>query len=169
MPGEMFGPTELCEWLLAQVLADLDNAGRRDITTSYVGAGVTVWDDCCGQLVVSPGRIYRSVSFPAEAGGQELCDGGMIVVPMTVQLVRCVPTIDDRGNLPDPDIIMAQNRLLLDDAAVVWRSMLRDLPDEDWERAVVAQQFIGAEGGCIEVQTSMLIGLNQDQWCGPLE
>jgi hypothetical protein len=115
-------------------------------------------------LVVAPERVYRSIAFPAEATERELCFGGSLVVELVVLLVRCVPTVDERGRAPSSERLDDAYRSLLEDAAVVWDSIICcELPGE-WERAAVSQTFVGAEGGCVGVETRVVIGLEQSRW-----
>jgi len=130
----------------------------------YVGAGTIAWDNCCGMLVVAPERIYRSIAFPDEASGQEFCFDGQLAHEMVVVLVRCAPTVDDRGRAPTTQALNDAYRELLEDAAVVWNTIVcADLPDE-WSRANVSQTFVGADGGCIAVETRLVIGVPQVIW-----
>ena len=135
-----------------------------DPVSAYVGVAEVAWDDCCGQLVVAPERVYRSVIFPSENNTEEFCFAGQLVVDLVVLLVRCVPTVDDRGRAPTPAALDNAHRSFLKDAATVWTAVsCCDLPD-DWERANVAQTFVGAQGGCVAVETRFTIGINQQVW-----
>ncbi len=149
--------------VLCCVRDGLVNANRPEIQASYVAAGSIAWDNCCGMLVVAPERIYRSTSFPTEETGPEDCNPGLIVVDVLVLLVRCVPTIDDRGRAPSQSALDDAYRTLLDDAAVVWNSLLC-CDYEDWERGSISQVFVGAEGGCVGVETRLPLGIEQQRW-----
>ena len=102
-----YGPFELCEWLRSSIEADLAACGSEPVTTTYSGVGLIAWDDCCGQLVVAPERIFRSVDFPSEDTTDERCYAGSIAVTLLASLVRCVPSPDDRGNAPKPAALAA--------------------------------------------------------------
>ena len=94
------GPYELCEWLRSSIEADLIACGSEPITNTYNGVGLIAWDDCCGQLVVTPERIYRSQEFPNEDTTDERCHAGTIAVTLLASLVRCVPSPEwDRAAL----------------------------------------------------------------------
>ncbi len=161
----MMGPYELCEWLRSAVEADLLACGSDPVTTTYPGVGLVAWDDCCGQLVVSPERIYRSVEFPLEDTTDERCTGGTIAVAMVVTLVRCVPGPDDMGNAPKAAALSAAHKVVLDDAAIVWRSVSGPLGSDEWDRAAVSQVFVGNEGGCVAIETRVTIGIESELWC----
>lgn len=161
-----YGPYELCDWLRAEILAALDSCGRDPVTTSYPGVGLIAWDDCCGQLVVTPERIYRTQQFPLEDTTDERCSQGTIAVDLLAVLVRCVPTPDAAGNAPSAAELAAAHKAVLDDAAVCWSAMSGPLdPDLEWERASLSQQFVGAEGGCIAIESRVTIGVEAAYWC----
>ena len=149
--------------LLCCIRDGLVNANRPNIQRAYVAAGSIAWDDCCGMLVVAPERIYRSQTFPTELTGPEDCIGGFIVVDLVAILVRCVPTVDDRGRAPSGHALDAAYKDLLEDAAVAWNSVLC-CDWEDWERGSVSQTFVGADGGCVAVETRVTFGLEQQRW-----
>lgn len=135
-----------------------------DPVQAYVGVAEVAWDDCCGQLVIAPERVFRSVDFPAENTGEEFCYGGELVVNLVALLVRCVPTVDDRGRAPSAKALDDAHKAFLRDAATVWRAVTCcDMP-EDWERSSVAQTFVGAQGGCVAVETRWTVGVNQQVW-----
>ncbi len=158
MSDDAYGP---CSTLLGLVRAGL--AGSAPITTGYVGAGFVAWDDCCGQLVVAPERVYRSERFPVEFAELERCSAGFLVIDVVVLLVRCVPVVDDQGHPPAVAALDGAYAAVLADAATVWQVMAGPLPD-NWERAGLNQTFLGAEGGCIGVETRMKVGIDQDVW-----
>ena len=151
---------DVADYWLGTVHDGLVECDRPAISRTYVAAGEIAWDDCCGMLVVAPERVYRSEVFPTENGDEELCFGGYLVVDLLVLIVRCVPTVDDRGRAPSANALQAAYRTLIEDAAVVWNLVTGPLPDE-MVRANVAQTFVGAQGGCIAAETRFTIGLEQ--------
>lgn len=140
------------------------NANRPQLSRAYVAAGEIAWDDCCGQLVVAPVRMYRSAAFPAEDGERYLCTTGVLSVELLVLLMRCVPTVDDRGRAPTSKQLDDAYKSLLDDAAVIWNAVICCDLDEDWDRANLSQTFVGAEGGCVGVETRITIGVELGAW-----
>ena len=153
----------VAQWLLSTTQQALIDCGRDDINRAYVAAGDIAWDDCCGMLVVAPERVFRSDNFPNQLVDEEFCFGGYLAVEYVVLLVRCVPTVDERGRAPSQAQLQAAYNTLLGDAAVVYNAVTTDLPD-DWVRATPTQTFVGAQGGCIGVETRVVIGIEQDQW-----
>ena len=157
-------PQSVSNWLLCLIDEALVQAGRDTINRAYVAAGQIAWDDCCGMLVVGPERVYRSVVFPSEANGPEYCDKGDLTLDLVVVLVRCVPVVNDRGQAPSSTDLNESYQSLLEDAAIVWNTIdCADLPS-DWQRANLSQTFVGAQGGCIGVETRVTIGLSQKIW-----
>lgn len=158
-------PLDVCELWLTRAFDALDACPESDpITVSYVAAGTAAWDTCCGALIVAPERVFRSANFPNEGTTVDDCETGLLAVDVVLLLLRCVPSIDDRGNAPKPDVLSVAYGKTIRDAAVVWNAITGELP-EGWERANVDQAFIGAQGGCIGVETRFTIGLPQDEWC----
>lgn len=164
----MSGPVDVhdvCETVRAQVLALLDECERPPITRTYSSVGVVAWDDCCGMLVVTPDRVYRSSEFPNEDTESETCTPSLIAVDLTVALVRCVPGPTARGEAPPQDQVAAAFASIMRDAAVVWRAVgVEPLPDE-WERARITQEFDGEQGTCVAVLTRVTVGLPGYDWC----
>lgn len=161
-----FGPFELCEYWRTLILAEMTADARRTITTTYSGAGVVSFDDPCGQLVVSPERIFRYVVFPIEATDEEQCNQGHIAVDLLCTLVRCVPVMDDRGRPPAPAALSLANANVLADSQSIWEAVSNPIPvAKEWSRALVDQTFIGGDGGAIAVETRWTIGLEEAVWC----
>jgi hypothetical protein len=156
---------DVCELWLSRSFTALDGCATSEpITASYVAAGAIAWDSCCGLLVAAPERVYRSAEFPVEGTTDYVCETAFLVVDVVVLLLRCVPTVDDRGRMPPTAALSAAYGALLVDAALIWNVVVGDLP-EGWERANVDQTFVGADGGCIGVETRLSVGLPQSVWC----
>lgn len=154
----------VADWFLCLVNDELVNANRQEVQRAYVAAGQVAWDDCCGMLVVAPERVYRSQSFPTEFIGQEVCDTGWLNIGLVVLLVRCIPTVDDRGRAPSGKALDDAYQMILEDAGVVWNALqCAELPD-DWQKANLSQGFVGAEGGCVGVETRIIVGVPQTKW-----
>lgn len=154
---------DVAQWVQQTALTALSDCGRDAITRSYVGSGAIAWDDCCGTLVVVPERVFRSQEFPNEDTDEVICFDGMIAIELNVMLLRCVPVVDDRGRAPSASLLQVAYDKLLGDAAVLYNALTSQFPDY-WERTNPAQTFIGAQGGCIGVETRFTIGLEQSQF-----
>lgn len=155
---------DVCGRWLETVYSELLRCGSQPIEAFYVAAGLIAWDSCCGLLVVGPERVYRSAAFPIEGTTDQVCEDAFIVVDIVVLLLRCVPTLDDRGKAPAPEALNNAHLEILNDAAIIWNTVTGPLP-EGWQRANVDQGFVGAQGGCVGVETRLSVGLAQDAWC----
>jgi len=154
---------DVAQWVQQTSLTALADCNREPISLTYVGSGAIAWDDCCGTLVVVPERIYRSTSFPTEDTDEVICFDGLIAIELSVLLLRCVPVVDERGRPPSQNALETAYADLLGDAAVIYNALTSQFPDY-WERTNPAQTFIGAQGGCIGVETRFIIGLEQSQF-----
>jgi hypothetical protein len=155
---------DVAAWLLAQVESALAECDREPLNRAYVAAGQIAWDDCCGMLVVAPERVFRSSTFPVQETNEELCWGGYLTVDLLVLLVRCIPTVDDRGRAPSAAALDAAYTGIIEDAAVVFNAVISAMPNREWMRATPTQTFVGAEGGCIGVETRLTLGIPQNEW-----
>tara|TARA_R110002167_G_scaffold12153_2_gene52069 strand:+ start:202 stop:699 length:498 start_codon:yes stop_codon:yes gene_type:complete len=161
-----YGPFKFCEYWRELIIAEMFADARPPITTTYSGVGVVSFDDPCGQLVVSPERIFRYVVFPIEATDEEQCNQGHIGVDLLCTLVRCVPVMDERGRPPTPAALSLAHASVLDDSQSIWEAVSAPIPvAKEWSRALVDQTFIGGDGGTIAVETRWTIGLNEAVWC----
>jgi hypothetical protein len=154
----------VCAVVLERINNALDECGR-PARAAYVAAGLVAWDDCCGMLVVAPERIFRTARFPIEGPDENNCYDGLIAVSLVALLVRCVPVLDDSGRPPTVEALGDAYAEVLADAGVVWNELSRW--PEGWESSGQAQTFVGAEGGCIGVESRVTVGLDQELWCPP--
>lgn len=154
---------DVAQWVQQTSLTALADCGREAISLTYVGSGGIAYDDCCGTLVVVPERVYRSNAFPTEDTDEVICFDGLIAIELTVLLLRCVPVVDERGRAPSQTALQTAYNNLLGDAAVIYNALTGDFP-EYWERTNPSQTFVGAQGGCIGVETRLVIGLEQSQF-----
>lgn len=155
---------DIAQWLLDTTRVALSECNREPITTAYVAAGAVAWDDCCGSLIVAPERVFFAETFPIEDTTEVICDEGYLAVQFVVILLRCLPNMDSRGNPPSAASLTAAYNALMGDAAIVMNAVAGPLPSQDWERTRPAQSFVGAEGGCIGVETRITIGIPQTEW-----
>lgn len=134
------------------------------LISSYLVAGEVAWDDCCGVLVAGPVRTFRTATFPVPVSDHTNCEVSLLAVEVFVLLLRCAPSLDVLGHAPTPEEMTASFTATSNDAAIIYNALTGELP-LGWERANVEQTFIGADGGCIAVDTRLTIGLPQSYWC----
>lgn len=88
-----------------------------------VAPGLEVaWDECCdGQLWarVVEARESDAVLAPARLADGSACGPGAWLVTFGVGVLRCTPSVDDRGRAPTADALTANALLLLEDQADV--------------------------------------------------
>ena len=129
------------------------------------GIGQIAWDDCCGQLVVTPELVFRSDVFPSEMTGDEQCDIWDVGVNLLVSLNRCVPGPDDMGRPPSAMALQTAHESILRDAAIIWATVEAPFPDSyEWERALLRQTILGGFGGCVAVETRFTLGVSSVMW-----
>lgn len=172
----------VCSAVLAYVQSGLE-AVSRPVGVAMVAAGGVVLDDCCvGALYVAPERSFKTTDpFPLELGlrpglgGNEICEEAPIAIEVVVSLFRCMPVLDDLGNAPSLDVQSSAYADILNDAATVWNVVNGDdiLGDDNygdtlWRRSRVTQTFVPAGGGCIGVETRLILGVGQSGWCGEM-
>lgn len=153
----------VCRSVLEYVEQVLKDCGRAPVQ-SYVAAGAIAWDDCCGLLVVAPERVYRTARFPQEGPDARGCYDGLIAVSIIVLLLRCVPVLDDKGQPPPVSELDAAYNDALIDASVIWDALASI---QSYETASQEQQFVGAQGGCIGIESRIILGVDGETWCGP--
>lgn len=152
------------ERIRGYVAARLAAAGHQ-VGMSYVGAGLIAWDDCCGMLVVVPERVYQTAVFPAEGPDVNGCYDGEVALALVVLWLACMPTIDDRGNVPTEADMRLAYATFLDGAGVVWNALAAPPAAWGWLSTGLNQTFIGTEGGCIGVESRLTVGIDAEQWC----
>jgi len=162
--GRLRSAHSVADFVLCAVQNGLTQANSAPIQRTYVAAGAIAWDDCCGMLVTAPERIYRSISFPAEFAEREICDLGWLNIDLLVLLVRCVPVVDNMGRAPTSDALNEAYKETLADSAVIWNVLQCLAMPDDWEKASLSQAFIGADGGCVGIESRITIGIPQTRW-----
>lgn len=160
-------PIAIADWLRAAVTADLVAEGADPITTSYTGIGTLAWDDACGQLTVTPERVFRWTTFPQESVEREVGDPGSIGIDLVTTLIRCVPTLDDHGRAPTGAELQAAHSGILTDAAIIWNQVSAGALPDEWERAAPSQTIEGSEGGAVAIITRVTLGVTPATWCLP--
>jgi hypothetical protein len=163
--GELLAesPIAVAEVMMNRALAALEACpGSLPITETKVVIGELVWDECCGILAGLPIRTFRSATFPLQDTGN--LNNSLLAVDIGIVLLRCVPVMDDLGNVPTVAEETAVFTSASMDAAVILDAMLNE-PPPGWETANVEQTFIGVEGGCIAIDTRLTVGLPQTDWC----
>lgn len=148
--------------ILGELLRVSDDALRgvgRPVARKVVAAGAVAWDDCCdGVLFAGMPRRFRSLAFPAESAEWRPCDGSPSAIEVVVGLLRCVPTVQEGGRFPTSAAITDSAGSIYEDAEVLWLALEAYACQFPSSAAMVTGQgFVGPEGGCIAVETRMLL------------
>lgn len=135
------------EEAMARLLACAEDAldpkpGRSQI----VPGAASAWDDCCesrGQLSV---RLASYQPVYPERQGAVPCGPLFYSARIGVEVVRCVSTVNDRGQAPSPAQVIADSGRMVEDMNALRTALLccetvEGLQLESWEPA-------GPEGGC---------------------
>ena len=88
--------------------------------------GAIAWDACdCGLLAVSVGQIYLTEVFPEPLSRRvgNGCDAPWEAAEFIIQVIRCVPTVDDAGAPPTTAALDTSAREILRDAYELLRAV----------------------------------------------
>lgn len=155
------------EYLDACVLALADTPeGPPD--RCFVSPGVPAWD-CPDQLTVHVGAPLVADTLPLQPSlaptHRVTVQAEVDIIVLTATILRCVPTIDDFGNLPSPAAIDAASQQVCADLWAIWnhvKSMKRAgtlFPPREREfaldPAVSLQQAGGAAGWQIPIRVNL--------------
>lgn len=139
--------------------------------------GPPAWDGCTdpcsndgtgGQLTVHVARIYAASSFPAEDrsvhGGRNCVPIASTGAELVVTLLRCAPTMSDRGCPPACDDWAAAARVVHIDAVTIYNALLCCLPTTGTRRRgpqflLGAQRVLEPQGGCMGVEQKVTVEL----------
>ena len=130
---QLTGPTafyDVMTTLVSALVADLATTGGGPVERYGIVPGDIAWDDCCGMLAMSLTRQFPSETFPQTASVVPRvtpCELPWLVGVVTMQVVRCAPTMDETGNPPTVDALDEAARLLVADMWVLHDTTRRTL------------------------------------------
>lgn len=175
---------ELAETVLGCVCAALEEtAGRVEDQPgcpcrACVVPGPPGWDGCndpCGledgaggQLTVHVARDFPTSTFPTEEravqGGRNCAPPSTTAVELVVTLLRCAPTMDDRGCPPSCEELAAAARTVHVDKATIYNALLCCLPTTGTRRRgplfyLSGGRVLESEGGCMGVEQRVIVAL----------
>lgn len=152
LPTDVLGPALLDLLACAEgSFPDEDLPGRR-----FVAPGLDVaWDDCCegsGQLWVRVLQTQPSGNpFPAPLpASRSKCDWPLVAVTVGVGVLRCTPTVDDRGIAPSAAALTESALQMTADRAVLEQAVRCCWPDVRNVEAITGVSWVplGPNGGC---------------------
>ncbi len=134
----------LLDQVLAAVLAELDPVPGRVLIAP--GAEVA-WDSCCdGQLWVRVVGVEDASSLlNARPGADGSCSPVAWLVTLGVGVLRCSPSVDDRGRVPAAGALTENARELVADMEALVRALTCRI---ETPLRSLAWAPLGPEGGC---------------------
>lgn len=157
-------PAAIVTGIGACVLAGLDQtpAGSPGRQCLLLPTQTIPWDncDCDGQFAQAITSVYGADRFPipAEAKDWQPCGPPWSVVRVILQVVRCVPTMDEQGHPPTCAASQAAAVTLENDRTAVRQALACCLTDlktantiSGW--ALGTSDTVGELGGCAGVET----------------
>jgi hypothetical protein len=114
------------------------------------GGAAVAWDDCCeGQLWVRIGRIFAFDRFPEPATGALRCETTSWAAEYEVGVLRCAATVDDNGDPPTVEQLLADVERSMADAAALRQALLYDFGGEFSLVAIGQWLPTEVEGACV--------------------
>lgn len=147
------GVGETAEKLLTSVSEAL-TADLRPVCKEYQTVGTPVILTCCecddegtnGELSIHFRRLFDAdPSTLNEIQRVRPCKGGVLAANYRLVLARCFPTVDERGELPDQEVLSEIADELHRDAEMMWQGLAcagLDLRIDD------LSVDLGPKGGC---------------------
>ncbi|MGW6414357.1 hypothetical protein [Streptomyces sp. NPDC055055] len=166
----------VCQALETAAAADEEQPGCP--CRAFLSPGPPAWE-CCeepcgvnggagGQLTVHVARIYPTSSFPVDErvvqGGRNCQTPTTTAVELVVTLLRCTPTMDERGGPPAPEDLTAAARTVHVDTVTIYNALLCCLPTTGTRRRgptffLGAQKVLEQQGGCTGVEQRVTVAL----------
>lgn len=149
------------EWLLGQAISGLADSPDGSPARAYISYGMPAADDCCeggGQLVVAFARpVSPTGTFPQLDTRTQDC-GVTYAVPLTVELLRCAPTLTDDGAPPSTSTLQNAAVGLTEDAWALLRAVQCALGTA-YDGLITALTPVPASGGCAGVSLAVTLHL----------
>lgn len=150
--------------VLDQGLADESGSNCGCPCRTFVTVGSPVWDleACCtdGQLAVYAKDIYPFSNFPSRASNAEICSPSL-AANVTVQLLRCWPTMDEDGTAPTSTQIQNASAAIYRDQYLLTWGLICCLASAGRKRkfSLAGSRITGPQGGCAGVEVDFAIEL----------
>ena len=117
--------------MLLDYVANALDADLRPVCKVYQTVGTPVILTCCeceegtnGELSIHFTRLFDAESDTLlEVQRIRPCRGGVTAAQYRLVLARCYPTIDERGEIPEPDVLEAVADEFQRDAELMWQSL----------------------------------------------
>lgn len=141
--------------------------------TCLLVPGDIAWDSCdCGQLAQTVTSVSPSSAFPTVSADtpQTPCGPNQMIVNVTLSLVRCVTGVDENGNPPPCDVLLAEAVRLERDRFIARRAVrcyLQELYDalRLTGFSVGTSTSVGPEGLCGGSELTYSFGIGAAGCC----
>jgi hypothetical protein len=140
----------ICLNLLAEAEKQLEDCGSGPVCTSAVFNGIVAWDYCgecssdvCGFAYVRLAQSYPSSIFPQPS--LDLSCAAPLTHQLELGVIRCVPTLGDDGDPPDPVEVTASALGFMEDMEALKHAATLVLPKTNILSNWVP---VGPQGGC---------------------
>lgn len=128
----------------------------------FVTIGQPVWDSCCdgGQLAAFIDRLYVNGAFPATENGVITCTAPLSA-EVTIQLIRCVPTVAEDGTAPNAQELSDSSRSIYSDMYIAYRAVICCLAQyKKYRRFTMGDsRSVGPQGGCAGFEIRFTVDL----------
>lgn len=114
---------DLAAEVLAAIVAAYADEAIDLPARQYVADGPPAYD--CEQVVVALVRLYPGLPFLENPSAPVLQATLLRTVTLAVHVVRCIPTVSDRGKAPSAAVLGASGVRVLTDAYMVPTSLVR--------------------------------------------
>lgn len=120
-PPSMYSVVSIANMLSAVLTGNaiaLASTSRGAVNRQLITIGEPVWDECdCGTLIASLNSVYPSEAFPASAVDRRVanCERGHIVADCSLHLVRCMITVTEDAQAPDPVKMTSEGLAVFED------------------------------------------------------
>lgn len=168
MIGGQFGFYDVGNRILTAINGALDATPGGKISRVGMVPGTIAWDECdCGLLAAAVTRQYLSDTFPTPLeDNTSPCSAAWLAGDITVQLIRCAPTMQEDGTPPSVVALAASAQQVIADAWQVMSTvpcLLETMKDafeiSDYLVHPITAQ--GPLGGCVGNDIVITIGLRR--------
>lgn len=155
---------------VAAEAADLELPGC-PCRVGVVPGGAVAWDNCCddcsgedkhqGQLTVSLGRVFPTTRFPLEERTVDICEPATLAATYVVTLLRCMPTMDNRGRPPSSEALARAAQIVSTDALTMQHAIAccvtRDENGKKRRVVITGHTPVGPGGGCTGTELTLVV------------
>ena len=131
---------------------------------TFIAAGTPVWD-CCEQLAVHVSTLTESSTSPGGLGsGRRASFGRVNLIRLVATVTRCIPTINDAGELPSEVELTEAAEQVNADGWALWNHIYNLIREEQlfslcsevfWDGFTAANPSGGCAGWTLSLRVQM--------------